>query len=258
MTDAIDVNCLWGTWPFRKLRRSSFSDLQAIHRETGFSRGYVSCMNSIFYQDPFEGETDLHKVLEGTPYRQILTVNPTLPAWESDVEEGLARFGIAGVRVFPCYHGYRLDDPRFLELCRKLKGYRLPLLLTTHVEDERFDYLLLQRRPELPGELTAFLRAAPEIPILLLSLRFGEIGYLTEELHSMPNLYLDTSCLKDPVECTERLLEAIGDRKLVYGSQYPLNALRSTLCEVTMAKIPEESKNRILRDNALEFFHITF
>lgn len=258
MTNAIDVNCMWGTWPFRKLYKNRFSDLQKIHRETGFVYGYVSCMNSIFYQDPYEGDEDLHKVLKGTPYRHVLTVNPTLPAYEADIERGMKEFDIKGVRVFPTYHHYSLDNPRFLELCAKLKKYHVPLFLTTHVEDERFDYLLLQSQINISDEMTTFLHTVTDIPILLMSLRFGAILSLEREIRERPNVYIDTSCLKDPVACLEELTAKIGDRKILYGSQYPLNVLRSTFYEVTMAKIPEVSKARILRGNAIDFFHYNF
>lgn len=258
MNNAIDVNCLWGSWPFRRLHKNNFGDLLSVHRETGFSLGYVACMNSIFYQDPMEGDEALHETLKGSGYRQLLTVNPMLPAWEDDVERGIKEFGIAGVRIFPSYHGYRLDDPCTAELCAKLRDFHLPLFVTMRMEDKRFDYLLLQREVGFPDEISAFLRTAKDLPVLLLSLRQGEMLCLAEDLRTMPNLYADTSCLKDSLFCMDTLTEKLGDRKLVYGSQYPLNAFRSTLFEVTMSRIPEESKNRILRENALNFFNCKF
>lgn len=258
MTNGIDVNCMWGTWPFRKLYKNKLSDLQQVHKENGIAYGYVSCMNSIFYQDPFEGEEDLHEVLKGTLYQHILTVNPTLPAYETDIERGIKEFNIKGVRVFPTYHHYALNDKRFLELCALLKKCHLPLFLTTHVEDERLDYLLLQSQINIPDELMTFLHTVTDIPILLMSLRFGSLLYFDKELREMPNVYVDTSCLKDPVACVEELTAKLGDNKIIYGSQYPLNVLRSTLYEVTMAKIPEKSKERILRGNADVFFHHKF
>ncbi len=251
----IDVNCLWGNWPFRKLYKNKFSDLTKIHSENGFEFGYVSSMNSIFYNDPFEGESELHEVIKGTHYRHVLTVNPTLPGYELDLERGIKLFQIAGVRVYPGYHNYRLDDKRFLNLCALLRKHRLPLLLTMRLEDERLDYLYLPRRIDVPGELLKFIDAVRDIPVLLMNLRYGEMLYCEEALRTYPNLYMDTSGIKDPVESFELITQHIGDKKIVYGSQYPLSALKSTLFEVTMAKIPQESKDRILRKNALDFFN---
>ena len=251
----IDINCLWGTWPFRKLYKNKFSDLVKIHAENGFDRGYVSCMNSIFYNDPFEGETDLHEEIKGTPYRQIMTINPTLPAYEEDLEKGIKYFHIKGVRVYPGYHCYRLDDERFLGLCDLLRENHLPLFLTMRLEDERLDYLYLPRRISVPDELMKFVNAVKDLPVLIMNLRYGEMLYCEDALRSQPNLYMDTAGIKDPVESVEQMVQHIGGNKIIYGSQYPLNALKSTLYEVTMAKIPQESKDRILHENALAFFN---
>ncbi len=254
--NGIDVNCLWGSWPFRKLYKNRFEDLLKIHSETGIGGGYVSCMNSIFYNDPFEGEADLHEILQGSgAYRQLLTVNPTLPAYESDVEKGVERFGVKGVRIYPGYHNYRLDDPCMEGLCALLRKYRLPLMLTMRLEDERLDYLYLPRRIAVPDELLKFAGSVRDIPILIMNLRYGEILSCEDAIRNQPNLYIDTSGIKDPVASLEEITKHIGDRKILYGSQYPLNALKSTLYEVTMAEIPRESKDRILYRNADDFFH---
>ena len=95
-----DVNCLLGHWPFRKLYRNTYADLIRVHNENGIDCGLVSSLNSIFYNDPFEGDEELHKVIKGTGYRHILTVNPMLPAFTEDIRKGVEFFGISGVRNF--------------------------------------------------------------------------------------------------------------------------------------------------------------
>lgn len=253
---ATDINCLFGSWPFRKLHRSRLEDLAQIHAENGFSRCCVSSMNSIFYNDPFEAELDLHEALKGTGWFHILTVNPALPCFEDDIAFGAERFGIRGVRVYPGYHGYGLGDPCMKKLLAALRRLRLPLFLTLRLEDERLDYLLHPRKIGVPGELLQFVSSAEDVPVLLLNLRWGEIQSCAEMLKTRKNLYFDTSGIKDPVESVEHIVELVGDRRLIYGSQYPLNALKSTLYEVTMADLPQESKNRILAENAEDFFSL--
>ena len=251
----IDVNCLWGNWPFRKLYKNKFEDLLKIHSENGIVGGYVSCMNSIFYNDPFEGEADLHEILQNSgSYHQLLTINPTLPAYESDVETGVRLFDIQGIRIYPGYHNYRLGDECMKKLCALLRKYRLPLMLTMRLEDERLNYICQPRQIAVPGELLKFVESVKDIPVLIMNLRYGEILSCEDAIRNQPNLYIDTSGIKDPVASLEEITKHIGDRKIIYGSQYPLNALKSTLYEVTMAEISGESKERILYQNAAEFF----
>lgn len=252
--ETMDVNCLFGSWPFRKLYRNRLEDLLKIHAETGIARCCVSSMNSIFYNDPFEAELDLHEALKGTSCMHILTVNPKLPSFEDDIAAGAERFGIRGVRIYPGYHGYALDDPCLERLLGVLRRFRLPLFLTMRLEDERLDYLLHPRRIGVPDELLRFVSSVTDLPVLILNLRWGEIQFCADALKTQENLFVDTSGVKDPVESMERIVGLIGDRKILYGSQYPLNALKSTLYEVTMADLPQESRDRILSENARAFF----
>ena len=69
----IDINCLVGHWPYRKLYKNTFEEVQKIHKANGISSGYVSSLDSIFYNDPFEGDEDLHEILKGTSYHHVLT-----------------------------------------------------------------------------------------------------------------------------------------------------------------------------------------
>ena len=67
----IDINCLLGNWPFRKIRKNKFEDLKAVHKRNEIDYGYVSSLNSIFYNDPFEGDLELHEIIKDTSYKHI-------------------------------------------------------------------------------------------------------------------------------------------------------------------------------------------
>jgi hypothetical protein len=244
-----DVNALLGHWPFRKIRKPTLEDLRSVHRDNGITGGYVSSINAIFYNDPFEGDEELHELIGGTEYRHVLTVNPTLPGWQRDIEEGLERFGIHGVRVYPTYHDYDLNGEAMAELCETLKRFRLPLFLTMRMEDERLDYLM-KPNPLNIESLRTFVSAWPELDVIVLTIRYAEIAALKEEFNRLPRLRLDTSGLKDRVFVLEDLLTFIPAGKIVYGSLHPLFCLKSTFCLVDMAELAEETKRAIFAENA--------
>ena len=170
----IDVNCLVGNWPFRKIRKITFNDLKSIHEVNNMEYGYVSSLNSIFYNDPFEGDQDLHEIIKGTPYKHVLTVNPELTWFIDNIEEGIKLFDIKGVRIYPGYHGYTLDNQPVERLCRILAEKKLPLFITIRMEDERLNYLFQPRGID-KAELSHFLESHPENTVILLSIRYGEI-----------------------------------------------------------------------------------
>jgi len=247
--ESIDVNCLVGHWPFRKLYHNTFSDLIKAHSENGIVSGYVSSLNSIFYNDPFEGEEELHEVIKNTGYHHVLTINPTLPAFEEDIIRGIKLFNISGVRIYPSYHGYHLDCPQAKQLCEVLRKYNLPLFLTLRMEDERLSYIY-QPIPLSIKEIQFFVETNIDIKMLLLNIRFNEIMTLKNILLDAPNILFDTSGLKDQLFNVEKLVAALGDKKMVYGSLYPLFCLKSTLFEVTKAQISTQSMERILFRNS--------
>lgn len=244
-----DVNALLGHWPFRKIRKNTLEDLRKVHRDNHITGGYISSLNSIFYNDPFEGDEELHETIQGTEYKHVLTVNPTLPGWQRDIEDGVNRFDIHGVRIYPTYHNYELNSEPVAELCEALKKHKLPLFLTKRMEDERLDYLI-KPTPLAVEKLREFVASQPDLDIIILNIRFGEISTMKDEINSLPRLYVDTSGFKDKVFVMEELLKLIPVFKILYGSQHPLYCLKSTYFIVDMADLPAETKKAVLSDNA--------
>lgn len=246
---SVDVNCLLGHWPFRKLYKNTFEDLKKVHRENGIGSGYVSSLNSIFYNDPFEGDEELHEEIKDTAYHHVLTVNPCLPQVREDIRRGLKLFGIKGVRIYPGYHGYKLCDKSVEDLCAVLHEFGLPLFLSVRLEDERLDYLMQPGTPSV-DELSAFLGSHPDNAILVLTARYSEITALKAHFNARSNLFFDTSGLKDLLFVIEKLLKEVPAHPMVYGSLHPLYCLRSTMLLVEKACIEDDVKDRILRLNA--------
>lgn len=244
----IDANCLIGCWPFRKIRKNTFEDLKKLHRDCNLGYGCVSSLNSIFYNDPFEGEEELHDIIKDTPYRHILTVNPTLPGYMNDVKNGLKYFDIKGVRVYPGYHGYRLNDGNLRNLCGLLEKLNLPLFLSLRMEDERLDYLI---RPGIlqPDEIGGFLSENGNLKILLLTFRNEELLQLKGIITSCSNIFYDTSGLKNDLFAIEKTISDFGSNKLLYGSLHPLFCLESTLLSVVKAELDDDIKEKILYKN---------
>src|SRR5690242_3937862 len=108
---AIDVNCLLGHWPFRKLYKNTLRDLQEVHAANGIQEGYVSSLNSIFYNDCFEGDEELHEMIKDSSYHHVQTINPVMPGFAEDKDEGVRRFSSKAIRIYPTFHGYSLQDP---------------------------------------------------------------------------------------------------------------------------------------------------
>lgn len=244
-----DVNALLGQWPFRKVRKNTLDDLRKVHAANKISGGYVASLNSVFYNDPFEGDEELHEQIKGTEYKHILTVNPELPGWERDIEEGIRRFDIHGVRIYPCYHAFDLNGEDVARLCKQLIRHKLPLFISHRMEDERLDYLLKQT-PLPIDAVRRFIESQPELTIVLLTIRIGEIETLREEISAHSRVYMDTSGLKDRTFVVEDLVKVVPVERILYGSLHPLFALKSSYLLVEMADVAPDIKESIFGSNA--------
>ena len=251
--DKIDINCYLGHWPYRKLYKNTFRDLIKIHKENGIAFGYVSSLNGIFYNDPFEGDEEVHEEIGGTVYRHILTVNPTLPGWAEDIIKALDSYKIYGVRVHPGIHGYPLDHPDFYDLCNFLVKHGLPLFLSLRMEDERLLYLLKTKTPST-AELTRFIETHADLSVIMITVRFGELMQLNKTINKSCGVRFDTSGFKDRLFELEKLTDVFPAEKILYGSAYPLYCLKSTMFTVEKAAVGQSVKDMVLYGNAVRLF----
>ena len=87
-------------------------------------------------------------------------MNPTLPDWEEDLRRALETLKLAGLRLYPGYHGYKLDGPEFAALLMKATERGLPVQLAVKLEDERTQS---PRMPIAPVDLSPLVALGPKI-----------------------------------------------------------------------------------------------
>lgn len=239
----LDFNSFIGSWPFHPLAVETFEQLQELHKENGIDGGFVSSLKSLFYRDYFESERELYETVKGTNYRQVMTVNPLLPACLDIVRYGIENWGIAGVRVVPTYHGYDLTNPFLEELCGVLKEAGLPLFLTLNLEDRRNSYLLIPG--VLPAEqIKKWLSDHQDLTVLLCGgYTYADIEELREDILAHPACFFEPSGMRQ----ASFPLEYVGQKlctRLVYGSMSGILCLKSSLLHMQMGELSSEQLER--------------
>ncbi len=248
-----DVCALWGSWPFRRISHNTIADVQAMHARYGITGGCVASLESIFYQDPMESEEQLALALKGTGYRQVITVNPTLPAFDEMIDEAVERFDVAAVKIVPGYHGYSLTDPCMETLHQVLRRHNLPLYVARRIEDTRLNYLMLPREPG-NEEFLAMAKAMPDVRILFCGFAAGEAVGISEATRKLPNVYFETSLFKIAVGNMPATAAAIGEDHLLFGSSYPFYVMKTQVMNLEEAGLSEQAERKIYAENAETFF----
>ena len=242
--ERFDCNCFTGNWPFYKVRYNTVDKIRDLHQRIGITGGFISAIESIFYQDPYEAELALAKELEGTPYHQAMILNPTLPGWKTDLKHCVEDLHIKAVRLMPTYHKYALSEPIMDEVCAAVKCYGLPLLLTLRLRDERCMYMFQPDFVDI-AQVSEFLEKNADILTLVTDASAFEMEKLAGVFAKRNNLFADCSGLKDGLFAADKAYEAIGDR-LVFGSAAPLLEMQASFYNITMSPLPEDAKNEIL------------
>lgn len=248
----MDFNCFAGNWPFYRVRYNTVEKISQLHQRIGISGGFMSALEAVFYQDPYEAELALAKELKGTGYRHAMLLNPTLPGWKDDLRRALRELDIQAIRLLPGYHGYLLTDPAAEEAAAAIRESGLPLLLTLRLVDDRSAYGI-RPRPIPDDEVIAFLEKFPEIPTVITNIRLAQLKNYTSLFETRKNLFIDTSGFMAGLYPAEDAWPLVKGQ-MVFGSNAPLTEMRSIFHTVDTAAVDSSVKDTILTGSS--FFNI--
>lgn len=217
----IDYNCYVGSWPFIKRRKIDFAGLRTMHEKHRIETGYVSSLNAVFYNDPFEGDLELSAIIKNSGYRQAVSINPMLPNTLFDIHRADESFDYDAFRIYPTVHGYDFDSPRFIEFYHMAVQKQKPLLIHCSFGDFRLDYLFRQSPFDMKS-LEGFLKNKLKTPVILCNIRLNDIESLSNYILSGEKIYVDMSEMRHSMYALNDLEEKGLAGKIVFGSFYPV------------------------------------
>lgn len=261
--DLIDVNVHLFAWPFRKLKYGQTKALLAKLRKHRIVRAWAGSYEGL-----------LHKNLDGVNARlaqecqtigdkmliPIGAINPALPDWEEDLRRCHENYRMPGIRLYPSYHNYTLQNPEVAKLLDVARQRGLLVQLAVRMEDPRV---------HLPVTLTPAVDVAP-LPELLAKqagVRFQLLNAFngTDPLRGRVGLRLieETKVTFDisHVEGQGGVGKLIaGDRnasrpalpveRLVFGSHAPYFPCESAVFKLFESPLRRSDLEKVMRRNA--------
>lgn len=218
---SIDYNCFVGSWPFVKRRTTDFDGLRRTHQKHDIESGLVSSLGAVFYNDPFEGDLELAKIIKGSGYMHAVSINPMLPNTYYDIKRSDDSFEYDAFRIYPTIHGYDFDSPQFIEFFHMAASKCKPILIHCSFGDLRLDYLLMQK-PFEAGSLEQFIETGPNIPVVLCNMRHAAMIDMAEAILGSENIFLDMSEMRHSMFSLEDMDRAGLLDRTVYGSFCPV------------------------------------
>ncbi len=253
----IDVNASLGNWPFRMLKHNTPEGLLAQMDAAGIAQAWVASFDAILNREPKTANLALAEATAG--HRGRLTpfavVNPNLPTWDRDIDLYLDDLGMAGIRVYPNYHGYAADARCLGELfaCAGERG--APVEIAVRVADERMHHPLVKVPAVDVAKIETHLSTAARTSIVFINVRANEFAAAAKLAQAHRNVFVEISHAEQ-VGSVSRLLQQFSVAQVLFGSHapllYPVSAMfklrESDLSDEQIAAIANGNARRILPD----------
>lgn len=159
----------------------------------------------------------------------FLSLDPTQPGWQDELEEGHQNLGLKGIKLMPMYAGFAPNSAALDYLWTYAEHHGLPVLLhtgTTFIDKARLEYTL----PRLLDDVAI---RFPDTKIILAHLGHPYEGECIATIRKHPNLYADCSALHyRPFQLYQSLmlLQEYGVwHKLLFGSDYPFTTVDASV-----------------------------
>lgn len=251
----IDTNVHLFRYPFRRLIGDEPGELVARLQKQGVTQAWAGSFEALLCRDVSGVNTRLAAACRERDAGFLVPfgcVNPMSPDWEEDLRRCHEEHRMPGLRLYPNYHGYTLEEPAFAKLLFQAASRNMIVQIARSIEDIRTQFLLMLVAPVNPGPLYKLLPQFPQLKIVLLNGGgwAGEDAPGMKELRSAPNVYFDIA-MNEGVGGLDRLVAATSLSRVLFGSHYPFFYFESALLKVRSSDLTPGQVHAVFEDNAM-------
>ncbi len=249
----IDFCCDIGNYAFREWPVNDAPATMELMADAGIDHAVVGSIDAITYVSPHSANEDLIGDVDINDRHGRLipytVLSPVYPGVEDDMEDS-KDLGFQGLKLYPNYHGYRVDDPPALRLIEMAASWGWPVIVTVRIEDERHHHPLMKVGPVALDSIIWAARQLPEATIILSAGNSRETPRFLEQTRDLPNVYAELSYVKGPMRALETLVDRFGSERMLLGTHMPFVYPGCGIAKIAEANIPDEAKQNILESNA--------
>lgn len=251
----IDTNVDLFRWPFRSLIGDDPASLVTRLQNKGVTQAWAGSYEALLCRDVAGVNTRLATACREDGRNFLVPfgcVNPKSPDWEEDLRRCHEVHHMAGIRLYPNYHGYTLEDSAFGKLLSMAADRNLIVQIALSMEDIRTQFPLMLVRPVDPSPLADLISHNPRLHLVLLNAGHWADDDATPaivEIRKANNVYFDIA-MDEGVGGLARLIAATSPTRVVYGSHSPFYYFESALLKVRSAGLPRDQELAVNEGNA--------
>lgn len=159
----------------------------------------------------------------------FLSIDPTQPGWEGELQAGHQELGLRGIKLLPMYAGFSPDDEQLDPLWGYAQRHQLPVLLhmgTTFIAQAPL-------RCTLPRLIEPVALKFPDVKIILAHLGHPYEGECLVTIRKHENVFADVSALHyRPWQLYNSLMLAQEYgvwHKLLFGTDFPFTTVDASI-----------------------------
>ena len=238
----LEINAYAGHWPFKQLKHNTCGLLLDRMNKFGVDVSVISNINGIFYKNTQSANEELYDELKSESrfndrFIPFAVINPIYAGWKDDFEISVSKLGMKGLRLYPKYHDYEMNDPSLIELVKMARDRGLPVAFDIRMVDSRqrswLDIPVFEGNAEVKFDIITkewqlrnivpIVREVPDAKYLILNLANG-VNLNDEDmaLFKKADILFDTSgrAIRGDNTLSE-LMKRFGKEKFAHGSHSP-------------------------------------
>lgn len=248
----VDVNVHLSRWPTRRLPLDETGALVRRLRSADVHQVWAGSFDGLLHHDISAVNQRLAADCRAHGDGLLLpfgAINPALDGWEEDLRRCDEQLGMRGIRLYPTYHGYGLDDPRLDALLAAAAERKMIVCLTVRMEDQRTQHPLLRVPPLDTAPLAELVGRHAEVPLVLCNALRDMRPDVLGELAGAGRVYCETAMLEG-VGGVASLLEAVPLDRVLFGSHAPFFYFQSAVLKLRESALPRFQLQAITHRNA--------
>lgn len=248
----IDVNVTLSRWPLLRLPLDATDRLVDKLRSQGITQAWAGSFEALGREDLTAVNDRLVEACARNGEGILLpfgSVNPVAEGGMDEMSRCARVHNMRGIRLYPNYHGYALDDPLFEGLLHHAAALNLVVQLVVMLEDDRPVHRLPGGDPVDISPLAAVVRKVSGLKLVLLNALGRVRGSALEALLDAGDVSVDMAMLEG-VGGLETLLAKVARERILFGSHAPFFYFEAAALKLKESFLTEEQGTAMRYANA--------